>query len=177
MLLSVKTVEAVADAVKRFRIKNLVIDPVMVSTSGKRLLQKKAREALVRELLPLAELVMPNIDEAGILAGMRVETMEDAREAARRIHELGPRFVLIKGGHMQGEPIDLFFNGQDFFEYGAERVRDKKLHGTGCVYSAAITAGLAKGMSMMEAIAAAKEFVTDAIIKAVPVGKGRLPII
>lgn len=177
MLLTAGTVEAVADAIRIHGVKGLVVDPVMVSTSGKRLLKKSAVIALVEMLLPLAELVTPNIDEASLLSGIRIETSDDMEEAARRIHGLGPRFVLVKGGHFKGEAVDVFYNGHEVFEYRGARVHNKKLHGAGCVYSAAITAGLAKGMSVMESIAAAKEFVAKAIKRAAPVGKGRLPLV
>jgi len=176
MLLSARTMRVVAAAVRKYRLNNLVVDPVMVSSTGARLMRKNAFDTLVGELLPLAELVTPNIDEAVRLSGMSIEDPEDMEEAARRIQALGPRFVLVKGGHLGGEPIDVFYNGKEIFRFHGKRVSGKKLHGTGCVYSAAITAGLAKGMSAMEAIANAKEFVTKAIRKAEPVGKGRLPL-
>ncbi len=177
MLLSARTIEIVAEAIKGHQLKNLVVDPVMVSSTGKRLLRKDAAFSLISLIFPLAELVTPNIDEAEVISGVRIETPDDIEEAARIIHGLGPRFVLIKGGHRRGDPIDLFYNGREFFEYKAKRVENRKLHGTGCVYSAAITAGLAKGMSVMESIASAKEFITKAIKKAAPVGKGRVPLL
>jgi len=177
MLMNARTIEIVASALRKHGVKNLVVDPVMVSSSGRRLLKKNAVEALVKELLPMADLVTPNADEAGVLAGMEVETYEDAEEAARRIHALGPRFVLIKGGHLGGDAVDFFYNGVEVFRYPGRRIQNKKLHGAGCVFSAAITAGLAKEMSVMEAIAVAKRFVTGAIKKAAPVGKGRTPLV
>lgn len=177
MLLSARTIRVVAEAVKKYRVGNLVIDPVMVSTSGRRLLRKNAVSVMVSELFPLAELVMPNMDEAAVLAGMEVATREDMREAAARIHLLGPKFVLVKGGHHRGDPVDVFYNGVEAFEFPGKRVTGKDLHGTGCVLSAAVTAGLAKGMVMMEAVAKAKEFLTAAIKKAEPVGQGRVPLV
>ena len=177
MLLSAAAISTVAAMLPAFQVKNLVIDPVMVSSSGKRLLRKNAVSALVNELFPLAELVMPNKDEAEVLSGMRIETREDAKEAARIIQGLGPRFVLVKGGHLPGDATDLFYNGSEFFEYVGRRVQDKKLHGAGCAFSAAVTAGLAKGLSAMEAIAEAKDFINKTIRKAVPVGKGRVPLV
>jgi len=177
MLLSARTIRLVSEAAKKYRLKNLVVDPVMVSTSGKRLLRKNAVKVLISELLPLAELVMPNMDEAAVLAGMEVATREDMKEAARRIHMLGPKFVLVKGGHHRGDPVDVFYNGTEAFEFPGKRIKGKELHGTGCVLSAAVTAGLAKGMVMMEAVAGAKEFLTRAIEKAEPVGQGRVPLV
>lgn len=177
MLLSARTISLVAEAVKKYRLQNLVVDPVMVSTSGKRLLHKNAVSVLVAELFPLAELVMPNMDEASALAKMDVATREDMKEAAIMIHGLGPRFVLVKGGHHRGEPVDVFYNGREAFEFPGRRIEGKRLHGTGCVLSAAVAAGLAKGMAMVEAVAAAKEFVARAIEAAEPVGKGRVPLV
>ncbi|MBI5190110.1 MAG: bifunctional hydroxymethylpyrimidine kinase/phosphomethylpyrimidine kinase [Nitrospirae bacterium] len=177
MLLTAATVEAVADAVRLYRLTNLVVDPLMVSSSGRMLLRKDAQAALVEKLIPLAELVMPNLDEAAVLAGMDVETLADMAEAAKRIHGMGPRFVLIKGGHFKGDAVDVFYNGSEVFEYAGRRVLGKKLHGAGCVYSAAVTAGLASGMTVMEAVAAAKKFVAAAIEKAEPVGGGRVALV
>ncbi len=177
MLLDVRTIETVSDALKKYRVKNLVLDPVMVSSSGSRLLAKRAVEVLVARLFPLAELVTPNIDEAVVLAGMNIETEEDVYLAAKRIRGLGPRNVLIKGGHLKGEPVDFLFDGKDITRYPGKRVEGKKLHGAGCVYSAAIAAGLARGMGVKDSIAAAKKFVSKAIRDAVPVGKGRVPLI
>ncbi len=177
MLLNARTIGIVADALRKYNVRNIVVDPVMVSSSGRRLLMRHALDALTAEVLPLAELVTPNLDEAGALAGMKIETEEEAEEAARRIHALGPRFVLVKGGHLGGDAVDFFYNGTEIFRYPGRRVSNKKLHGAGCVYSAAITAGLARGMSVMEAIAGAKDFVSKAIKKAAPVGKGRVPIV
>ncbi len=177
MLLSAKTVSLVAAAARMYRLQNLVVDPVMVSTSGRRLLRKNAVSVLVAELLPLAELVMPNIDEASVLAGMVVWGVKDMEEAARIIHRMGPRTVLIKGGHLSEGPVDVLYDGKRMHHFEAGRVTGKELHGTGCVLSAAVTAGLAKGMAMVEAVAAAKEFVTRAIEAAEPVGKGRVPLV
>jgi hydroxymethylpyrimidine/phosphomethylpyrimidine kinase len=177
MLLSARTVALVAEAVRAYRLQNLVVDPVMVSTSGRRLLRRGAVEAVVSELFPASVLVTPNMDEAAVLSGMEVESRADMEEAARRIHALGARFVLIKGGHFRGDPVDVFYNGLEFFEFPARRVEGKKLHGAGCVFSAAITAGLAKGMSVIEAVAKAKEFITSAIEKAEPTGRGRVPLV
>jgi hydroxymethylpyrimidine/phosphomethylpyrimidine kinase len=177
MLLDAKTISLVAGAVKGYTVPNLVVDPVMVSTSGKRLLRKNALKMLIAELLPLAGLVMPNIPEAEVLAGMKVEDVKDMEEAARVIRRMGPGAVLVKGGHLSDGPVDVLYDGKKMRHYEAKRVTGKKLHGTGCVFSAAVTAGLAKGMALAEAVANAKEFVTCAIEAAGPVGKGRVPVV
>jgi hydroxymethylpyrimidine/phosphomethylpyrimidine kinase len=177
MLLTASAIAAVAGVLSARRVKNLVIDPVMVSSSGKRLLKKDAVQSLIAGLFPLARLVTPNIDEAAVLAGIEVRTVGEAREAARRIRALGPRAVLVKGGHLTGEPVDVFFDGRRVTEFRGRRVTGKAVHGAGCVYSAAITAGLAKGLSLPDAIAEAKVFVAKAVEKARPVGKGRVPLL
>ncbi len=177
MLLSERTLSAVAEALKDYRIKNLVVDPVMVSSTGKRLLRVNALKTLVEELLPLALLVTPNVGEAEVLSGIEIESRADIEEAGRRILAYGPGCVLIKGGHLKGDATDYLFIGKGIFEYKGQRIAGKELHGTGCVYSAAITACLAKGMELKEAVAEAKKFVTRAIKKAEPVGRGRLPLV
>jgi len=177
MLLTARTVSIVAGAVKRYRLRNLVIDPVMVSSSGKRLLKKDALDALTERLLPLAALVTPNIDEAKLLTGMEIETVEDMEEAAKRIRKLGAKAVLVKGGHIEGDAVDVLYDGFGFWRFTAKRTAGVSIHGAGCVYSAAITAGLAKGMPLAGSVEAAKKFVTKAIKKAAPVGHGRVPLV
>ncbi|HLB25657.1 MAG TPA: bifunctional hydroxymethylpyrimidine kinase/phosphomethylpyrimidine kinase [Nitrospirota bacterium] len=177
MLLNAATVGAVAATLRERRAKNIVVDPVMVSSSGKRLLKKDAVGALTGLLFPLAALVTPNVAEAALLSGIEIKNVEDAKEAARRIRALGPRAVLVKGGHLPGAPIDVLFDGRTFTHYTGRRVGGKDIHGAGCVLSAAVTAGLAKGLSLRDAVAAAKGFVSKAIKKALPVGEGRAPLV
>lgn len=177
MLLTVAAVRVVAHVLKAGRVGNLIIDPVMISSSGKRLLNKNAAQSLIKELFPLALIVTPNLDEASVLAGMEVRTVGEASEAAKRIYALGPKAVLVTGGHLMWEPVDVLFDGLRITEFRGKRVKGKVVHGAGCVYSAAITAGLAKGLKITAAISEAKEFVTKAMEKAVPVGKGRIPLL
>ncbi|MDR5683956.1 MAG: bifunctional hydroxymethylpyrimidine kinase/phosphomethylpyrimidine kinase [Armatimonadota bacterium] len=172
MLASAAIVEAVADRVRARRIDNLVVDPVMIAKSGAPLLRADAQEALVRLLLPLARIVTPNLHEAGALVGRRIEDLEEMREAARRIAEFGPRLVLLKGGHLSGDPTDVVYDGRTFTELHAPRIATHHTHGTGCVLSAAIAAYLAKGVPPIDAIAGAKRFVTRAIEAALPLGGG-----
>ncbi len=181
MLYSAGVILAVAEAVRRYRLTNLVVDPVMISSSGKRLLKKDAEDALIGELFPLALVVMPNVAEASKLAGMEIKSLKDAEEAAARIKKLGPKNVLIKGGHLPGgagagEAVDVLFDGKNFIHFKGRRVA-KEIHGAGCVYSAAITAGLARGLTVQEAVAAAKKFISKAIQIAEPVGHGRTPLV
>jgi len=176
MLLSARAVEVVAASVRSRRLDNLVVDPVMVSSTGVRLLRQGAVEALIGGLIPAARLVTPNLDEAGIIAGMEVRTLGDMEVAAKRIVALGAKAALVKGGHLTGEPVDVLCAGRHVTLFEGFRVEGKRLHGTGCVYSAAITANLALGMGIVEAVGEAKRFVTEAIIKAEPVGEGRIPL-
>lgn len=169
-------VEVVADRVRRHRISPLVVDPVMASKSGDALLAPDAVEALRRLLLPLATVVTPNLAEAAALAGIAVEGEEQMLEAARRIHAAGPRWVLVKGGHLAGEPTDLLFDGHEARRVTRPRVATRNTHGTGCTYSAAITAGLARGLAPADAVSRAKFFIQEAIRTNPGLGKGCGPV-
>jgi hydroxymethylpyrimidine/phosphomethylpyrimidine kinase len=154
----------------------LVVDPVMVATSGDLLLTPDGVAALRERLLPLARVVTPNLAEAAALAGFDVRTPADMREAARRIRDLGPRAVLVKGGHLAGAACDVLLDGDDVHEMATERVDAGPLHGSGCTLSAAICAGLARGDALPDAVAAAKRFVHEAIRGALAVGRGARPL-
>ena len=175
MLSNAGIIEVVAARVKAHRIERLVVDPVMVAKSGAPLLQPDAVKAVIERLLPLALVVTPNIPEAEALSGFTVTGIEEMRQAARQIHSFGPRYVVVKGGHLQGRAIDLLFDGNAFTELDAERIDTPHTHGTGCVFSAAIAAHLAKGNTVPEAVAAAKRFVTAAIRHGFPLSKGYGP--
>ena len=172
MLATAGIIRAVAAKLREYRVEKLVVDPLMISTSGDLLLQADAREVLIGELLPLALVVTPNLHEAGALAEMAVATREDMEEAARRIAKLGPRHVLVKGGHLTGEAVDILFNGREFTAFSAPRLDSANTHGTGCTFSAAIAAGLAKGRPLPEAVRDAKAYVTRAIREGFAPGKG-----
>jgi hydroxymethylpyrimidine/phosphomethylpyrimidine kinase len=172
MLSSAAIVEVVAEKVKAHAIRRLVVDPVMVAKGGAPLLQPDAVNALIERLLPLALVLTPNVPEAEALWGQRIVGLDEMREAARHIHDLGPRYVVLKGGHLQDCAIDILFDGTTFTELDAERIDTPHTHGTGCVFSAAIAAGLAKGSPVPDAIAAAKQFITAAIRHGFPLGKG-----
>jgi hydroxymethylpyrimidine/phosphomethylpyrimidine kinase len=177
MLASKPIIEAVAAVLGRARVPNLVIDPVMVSKTNARLLKEDAVNALKTLLLPLAEIVTPNIPETEVLTGMQVADAESMRAAARRIHDLGPRGVVIKGGHSEGPyVVDLYFDGESFEELRAERVKTRATHGTGCTFSAAIAAYLAHGLPPLEAVARAKEYLTAALQADPGIGKGIGPV-
>ncbi len=176
MLSSIAIIETVVSRLQHHRVDRLVVDPVMVAKSGDRLLKEDAVEALRTKLLPLATVVTPNIPEAETLADMRIENAEDAREAARRLVAMGPRAVVVKGGHLPGPPVDLLYDGKQFREFDAPRIETTSTHGTGCTFASAIAAGLAKGMGVADAVAASKEYVTEAIRRAFPLGRGHGPL-
>jgi len=176
MLSSAPIIETVAERVRHHRVETLVVDPVMVAKSGHALLHPDAVAALKSSLLPLALVVTPNLPEAETLVGRRLETDEDVREAARALREMGSKYVVIKGGHRSGDADDLIFDGNSFQMLHAARIDTPHTHGTGCTFSAAIAAGLAKGMDPVAAIGAAKEYVTGAIAQAYAIGGGHSPV-
>ena len=171
MLSSSDIIDTVARELAHFRVEHLVIDPVMVAKSGDRLLREEAVNSLRTRLLPLATVVTPNIPEAETLAGMRVRSMEDAHRAAEVMFGMGAKAVVVKGGHLEGPPVDLFYDGREFQEFSAIRIETANTHGTGCTFASAIAAGLAKGMEVVDAVAAAKEYVTEAIRRSADLGE------
>ena len=172
MLSSAALIEAVAAKVEEQRLRPLVVDPVMVAKSGAPLLRPEAVAALAARLLPLATVVTPNLHEAQALTGRAVETLQHMKEAARMIHGLGPRNVVVKGGHLAGVAADLLFDGRDFTEYRTGRIETKHTHGTGCIFASALAAHLAAGQGVPEGVAAAKRFVTAAIRGGLALGQG-----
>jgi hydroxymethylpyrimidine/phosphomethylpyrimidine kinase len=168
-------VRAVARHAEQFRFP-LVVDPVLASKHGGALADDEARAALVEALLPRAYLVTPNLDEAGALAGMEVDSTEAMEEAGRRVARLGAQAVLVKGGHLAGDAVDILVWRGEVRRFTAPRVPGTPAHGTGCTYSAAITAELAKGRPLLEAIETAKRFVTRAIETRPRLGGGYGPV-
>jgi len=163
MLHRAGVIDAVIAHLRARPLPHLVVDPVMVATSGAPLLEPAGIAALRARLLPLATLVTPNLHEAEVLTGHAVTTVAEMREAARALVALGTRAALVKGGHLAGDAVDVLYDGRGFRELGAPRQEGRRLHGTGCVLSAAITAGLAHGSDLAEAVAEAKRHVTRAI--------------
>lgn len=172
MLSNAEIIETVAVKVTAHAITRLVVDPVMVAKGGAPLLQPEAVSALIERLLPLALVVTPNVPEAEVLWGQRIVGLAEMHEAARLIHGLGPRYVVLKGGHLGIRAFDLLYDGSTFTILDADRIDTPHTHGTGCVFSAAITAELAKGSPVSDAIATAKRFITAAIRHGFPLGKG-----
>ncbi len=176
MLSSTAIIEAVAEAVQRHRVRNLVVDPVMVAKSGDRLLRQEAIGAMRSVLLPLATVVTPNIPEAEDLTGITVANDADARRVARAIVDMGAGSVVVKGGHRDGPPTDLFFDGNEFHEFTTERIPTVNTHGTGCTFASAIASYLAHGEPVTIAIKRAKEYVTEAIRASYSIGSGHGPL-
>ena len=177
MLSNADTIDAVASVLRRQRVPFLAVDPVMVATSGDALLRDDAVAVLVERLFPLATLVTPNLPEAERLAEMTIATASDMRRAAVRLRERGARAVLLKGGHLPGEQvIDLLHADGAFHEFSDRRIRTEHTHGTGCALSAAIAAGVARGLDLMEAVGRARAFVRRGLERAVALGRGRNPI-
>jgi len=177
MLSSTEIIEIVSAGIRQHGITNLVVDPVMIAASGARLLREDANAALKIELIPLSLVVTPNIPEAEVLTGKKIEDQAAVETAAREVHDLGAKFVIIKGGHASGEQsIDVLFDGAEFHEFSARRMDTQNTHGTGCTFSSAIASGLAKGDDVFAAVQAAKEYVTEAIRCAYPIGQGHGPL-
>jgi hydroxymethylpyrimidine/phosphomethylpyrimidine kinase len=188
MLANAAIVEAVAAAIAELDLPLVVVDPVLVSSSGERLLDEDGIRALCAELLPRARVVTPNLPEAEALSGRRIASLDDAREAARRIQYMGPAAVIITGGHAfssshdaprtphLSEVVDLLFDGHSFHEFRAPRVDSRHGHGTGCTYAAAVAAGLALGLELPAAAARAQQYVAGAIAHAPGIGRGCGPL-
>jgi hydroxymethylpyrimidine/phosphomethylpyrimidine kinase len=177
MLSSAEIIEVVANAITRFEITNLVVDPVMVAKGGARLLRDDAVDALRRRLLPLAAVVTPNLPEAEVLLARPIRTHDERRQAARDLVALGARAAVVKGGHAdEQQAIDHFFDGTELVELQSPRIATANTHGSGCVFSAAIAADLAKGSDSLAAVLLAKEFITGAIERSLEVGRGHGPV-
>lgn len=176
MLSSPAIVTTVADAVRRHGISNLVVDPVMVAKSGDRLLRDEAIATICNELIPLARVVTPNIPEAEDLTGRSIASDDGARRAAEDIISMGAKSVVVKGGHRDGPPTDILYDGNEFMEFTTERIPSTNTHGTGCTFASAVAAGLAHGLELPAAVEQAKEYVTAAIGAAYPIGQGHGPL-
>ncbi len=176
MLGNKQTVNRVATLLKRYRAKNLVVDPVIFSSSGEKLLTSSGMEMMKEHLFPLAHLVTPNIREAEILSGIKIRRPVDRKRAAREILKLGVRAVVLTGGHLKGKPEDLFLDNNGMEVLSSERLSESDPHGTGCVFSSAITAGLALGRQVLPAVIEAKSFIGQAIRGEVISGKGKASV-
>ncbi len=177
MLSNSSIIEVVAQEIKKFNIEKLVVDPVMVSKSGALLLQRDAVDTLVERLFPLSFLITPNLPEASFLVGEEIKNVSDMERACVSLKKWGPRYVLLKGGHLPGEEIvDILFDGEKFTLFPAPRVATKNTHGTGCTYSAAICALLSLGYPITEAVKVAREYMSEVIAHSLDLGKGFGPV-
>ena len=179
MLSCRKTMLAVAKKLREWKPRNVVVDPVMYAKNGAPLMEMSAISTLIKEIVPLADLITPNIPEAEKMSEMAIKTHNDMREAARRIHAMGCRAVVVKGGHFtsaaEGDATDILFDGDTFHEYPAPRIDTKHTHGTGCTFSSAIAANLALGFPVHKAVKNAKAYINTAITHAPGLGKGNGP--
>lgn len=176
MVSSPEIVEAIAKSLEKYEAKNIVLDPVMVATSGAVLLKEEAMDSLINRLIPLADVITPNIPEGEILAGMKIENEDDMKKAAEIIGEKYNCAVLLKGGHKVNDANDLLYRKGDFKWFLSERIDNNNTHGTGCTLSSAIAANLAKGEDLDQAIKNAKEYLTGALRAGLNLGKGSGPL-
>ncbi len=176
MVSSPEIVEAIASSLEKFQAKNIVLDPVMVATSGAKLLKEEAMDSLINRLIPLADVITPNIPEGEILAGMEIKSEDDMQKAAEIIGDKYDCAVLLKGGHSINDANDLLYRDGKFKWFRSERIDNKNTHGTGCTLSSAIAANLSKGVDLDEAILKAKNYLTEALRAGLDLGKGSGPL-
>ncbi|WP_078552846.1 bifunctional hydroxymethylpyrimidine kinase/phosphomethylpyrimidine kinase [Bacillus sp. FJAT-44921] len=174
MLFSAEIISLVAEKMKEYQIKNVVVDPVMIAKGGASLLQEEAVEALVTQLLPVATVITPNLPEAAKILGLEeITTIHEMEEAAKKLHELGPTYVVLKGGHLSSTySTDIVYDGKAMKHLEIERIETKHTHGTGCTFAAALAAELAKGTEIFQAVETAKSFITCAISNSLEIGTG-----
>ena len=175
MLSTSAIIRTVAGKIRQYGIEKLVVDPVMVAKGGAALIHEEAMATLVAELLPLALVLTPNIPEAEVLAGIKINNFSDMKEAAQIIRKLGPKHVVVKGGHLDGEATDLLCDAAGFRIFSSPRIATQDTHGTGCTFSAAIATCLAQGMDVPSAVAKAKRYISEAIRHAWRIGGGHGP--
>ena len=176
MASQVPTIEVIADLLGKYSPSIIVVDPVMVSTSGYHLLNPAAEATMINRLLPLSFLATPNIPEAETITGMPISTLGQMEEATIIICQMGSKNVLLKGGHLKDDAIDILYDGSRFSYFSSARINTKNTHGTGCTLSSAITANLVLGDDVVQAVAKAKEYVTTAIKHSFSIGKGNGPV-
>lgn len=172
MLSQPESMKAVVRKLRQYYPAHVVIDSVMAAKDGSPLMKPEAVNLFIREVIPLAELLTPNIPEAEIICGMKIASAKDMEAAAIRIHSIGAENVLVKGGHARGNPIDILYDGRQFYYFKAERIPTKNTHGTGCTYSSAIASNLALGFELPEAVKKAKEYMNMVIGHSLEIGKG-----
>lgn len=172
MLSTPECMKAVAAKVKQYTPENVVIDPVMYAKNGCPLMEPTAVSTLIETIIPLADVLTPNIPETEKIADMQISTVSDMETAAKKIHSMGCKSVVVKGGHHIGNAVDVLFDGKNFYHFETARIDTINTHGTGCTFSSAIASQLAKGKSVPDAVKAAKTYVTMAIEHSLAIGKG-----
>ena len=172
MVSKIETINTIAESLQKYKPEIVVVDPVMISKSGFDLMQKNSKDALIEKLIPLAYLLTPNLPEAEVITGMKINDYASMKKAAIKIHEMGSKNVLIKGGHLENDATDILFDGKNMTMISGERIETKNTHGTGCTLSSAIAANLGKGMVIKDAVENAKEYITIGIKHAIELGHG-----
>lgn len=167
--------KAVAGKLLQYKPQFTVIDPVMIAKGGHSLMQEDALSALIEDIIPLSYLLTPNIPEAQIITGMEIRNLDDMKKTAEKIISMGAKNVLIKGGHLDGDALDVLFDGKEYHTFSSERINTKNTHGTGCTFSSAVAANLAKECPLVLAVAKAKAYITTAIENSLDLGKGHGP--
>lgn len=175
MISEIEGIKVVAERLKKYKPKNIVLDPVMVSKSGYSLMNPNSVETLIKELIPIVSVITPNIPEAEIISGTKIKTIEDMEKTAKIIYNMGPRNVLVKGGHLLGDAIDILYDGKEFTYLKNGRINTKNTHGTGCTLSSSIASNLALGMDIKEAVRNSKRYITIAIEHSLSIGHGSGP--
>lgn len=175
MLSSPECMEAVAEKLSQYKPQYTVVDPVMVAKGGHALMKPQALSTLKSRIIPLSFVLTPNIPEAEAITDMKIECLDDMKRSAEVIYNMGAKNVMIKGGHLSGDAVDLLFDGKEFQTFTTQRINTKNTHGTGCTFSSAIAANLANGLPLYTAVAKAKEYVTTAIKHSLEIGKGHGP--
>ncbi|MCU0079777.1 bifunctional hydroxymethylpyrimidine kinase/phosphomethylpyrimidine kinase [Extibacter muris] len=172
MLSTPECMRAVAGKLRQYKPEHVVIDPVMYAKNGCPLMDPSAVDALIETILPLADVLTPNIPEAERITGVEIRSVTDMEAAARKIHDMGSKTVVVKGGHAIGNALDVLFDGKQMYHFETERIATKNTHGTGCTFSSAIASQLALGMDICKAVEKAKVYVTTAITHSLAIGKG-----
>lgn len=175
MVSKIETIQAIYNKLSYYQPAFIVLDPVMVSKSGHHLLKEESTNTLIELLLPLSTVITPNLPEAEVITGRKIDTHEDMEVAAKQIYEMGPKNVFIKGGHLEEDATDILYDGAKFTYFKQQRIHTKNTHGTGCTLSSAIASNLALGFSMKKAVKKAKEYITMAIEHSLDIGKGAGP--
>lgn len=176
MVSSPEIILEISNTLKKYDVENLVVDPVMISKSGYSLLKPEAKAKLIKYLIPMAYIVTPNVPEAEEITGIKINTVEDMKIAGIKILSMGPKYVLMKGGHLEGEAIDLLIGEETFEIFKSKRLNRKNTHGTGCTISSAIASHLALGYNIKDSVKLSKEYITSAIENSFDIGHGVGPV-